>query len=124
MNLPGRILHWAPRLICIAAIAFMSLFAFDSFRPDNTIWENILSLIIHLLPSVTLAAILVIAWKWEFTGGIILAITGLAWTIFIFLINYQRTGSASKSFFIILGLGLPFIIAGILFIISYFNKQK
>jgi formate-dependent nitrite reductase membrane component NrfD len=64
------------------------------------------------------------AWNWELTGGIFLTITGLAWTIFVFLINYQRTGSYEKAFLVILGLGLPFIIAGILFIVSHYKKTK
>jgi len=60
-----KILHWTPRIICILAILFISMFAIDSFAPDLTIWQQLGGFLIHLIPSFILIAILIIAWKWK-----------------------------------------------------------
>ena len=112
-----RILHWVPRIICILTILFISLFALDSL-------SNMTAFLIHLIPSFILLAILIIAWRWGKIGGIILTIAGLAWCIFVFLLNLRRTHSVGASLIIILMLCIPFVLAGILFIISYYKKKK
>jgi hypothetical protein len=125
MKTKTAILHWFPRIICILAILFVSIFAFDVFSPDLTIWQQLLALAMHLIPSFILLAALIIAWKWEFVGGIIFIIAGIYFTIDVFMLNYHRTGG---NFWISLGivgaLTIPFIIVGILFIASYKSKKK
>jgi prolipoprotein diacylglyceryltransferase len=118
-----NLLYWAPRIIGILTILLISMFALDSFNPGNTTGQNLASLLIHLLPSFALLILLLIAWKWEFIGGIIFIVLGIAWGIFVFYINYHRTGSPGKSLFVVLTLSIPLIIAGILFIFSH-NKAK
>jgi len=105
------------------AIFFVSIFAFDSFSPDNTIWQNIGSFLINLLPSFTLIVVLIIAWKWELTGGIFLTVIGIAWSIFVYLINFQRTGSIGTSLLLTLAIGIPFVLAGVLFIVNHLVKK-
>ena len=119
-----KILHWAPRIICILAILFISLFALDSFSPDLTIWQQIGAFLIHLIPSFLLLALLIIAWKWEFIGGIIFILIGLGFSPFIFVHNYKMNQSVWMSLTIILVITMPFIIAGILFIVSHHKKKK
>ncbi len=128
MKTTDKIIHWMPRIICILAILLVSMFAFDVFSPDLTIWQQILALLIHLIPSFILTGILIIAWKWEKTGGIILTITGVILFIFVFHINYgQRNFSFIQSLINVSIICLPFIIAGVLFIVSHsrkLNKQS
>jgi len=119
-----KILHWAPRIICILAILFISLFALDSFSPDLTIWQQIGAFLIHLIPSFLLLALLIVAWKWEFIGGIIFILIGLGFSPFIFMHNYKMNQSVWMSLTIILVITVPFIIAGILFIMSHRKKKK
>jgi hypothetical protein len=119
-----KILQWTPRILCILAILFMSMFASDSFSPGNTVWQNIGALLMHLVPSFTLVVVLIIAWKWELVGGIILTVIGIAWSIFVYILNYRRTGSVGASLLIILMLGIPFVLAGILFIISHYKRKN
>jgi hypothetical protein len=119
-----RILQWTPRILCILAILFVSMFALDSFSPGNTVWQNIGSLLIHLVPSFGLVVVLIIAWKWELPGGIILTVIGIAWSISVYILNYRRTGSVGTSLLIILMLGMPFVLAGILFIISHYKRKS
>jgi len=119
-----KILHWAPRIICILAIVFISLFALDSFGPDLTIWQQIVAFLIHLIPSFVLTALLIVAWKWEFTGGIIFTLIGLGFSPLIFLHNYKMNHSVWMSISIVVIINIPFVIAGILFILSYFKKRN
>ena len=119
-----KVFHWMPRIICILAILFISLFALDSFGPNLTIWQQIGAFLIHLIPTYILIALLIVAWKWEYIGGIIFIIIGLGMSPFIFKHNYNMNHSVGMSIGIILMITFPFVVAGILFIISYIIKKR
>ncbi len=119
-----KILHWTPRIICILAILFISLFALDSFSPDLTIWQQIGAFLIHLIPSFMLLALLIVAWKWEFIGGIIFTLIGLGFSPIIFMHNYKMNHSVWMSINVIMIITIPFVIVGILFIVSHYKKKK
>ncbi len=119
-----KVFHWLPRIICILAILFVSVFALDAFSPELTIWQQIGSFLMHLIPSFILIAFLIVAWKWEYIGGIIFAIIGLILSPFVFVVNYNRNDSIWMSLGIILSITIPFIIVGVLFVVSHFLKKK
>lgn len=120
-----KVFHWIPRVICILAILFISLFALDAFSSANTFWQKSFDFLKHLIPSFVMLVILIIAWKWEKTGGIILTIAGLVLFILTFNLNYiQRQFTLVQSIINVSLICLPFILAGILFIISYIRKKK
>jgi len=78
----------------------------------------------HLIPSFILLAFLIIAWKWEYAGGIIFLIIGIGLSPFVFMMNYNRNHSIWMSLGIILSITFPFVVVGILFIVSHFLKKK
>ncbi len=119
-----KILFWLPRFLCIIAILFISLFALDAFEPDLTFWQQIGAFLIHFIPSFILLALLLIAWKWEYIGGIIFTILGLGFSPFIFKHNYDMNHSIWMSMGIIAMITLPFVVVGILFIMSYFQNKR
>ena len=119
-----RLFHWLPRILCILAILFISLFAADSFAPGRTIWQQLSAFFIHLIPSFILLALLIVAWKWEFIGGIIFMAIGLGMSPFVFMLNYNRNHSIGMSLSIILIITIPFVVVGILFIVSNSLKKK
>ncbi len=119
-----KILHWTPRIICILAILFISMFAIDAFGPEKTIWQQLGDFLLHLVPSFVFIALLIVAWKWEYIGGIIFIVIGLGLSIFVFMLNYSRTHSVGTSLGEILIITFPFIVVGILFIISHYMKKK
>lgn len=119
-----KILHWTPRVICMLAIIFISLFAFDAFDPGLTAGQQLEAFTIHLIPSFILLGILLLAWKWELAGGIIFILTGIALSPVIFLGNFHSNHSVIISLTIIATITFPFVIAGILFVFSYFRKKK
>jgi hypothetical protein len=124
MKTSMKLFFLLPRVICMLAILFISMFALDSFAPGHTIWQQLVAFLIHLIPSFILIALLVVAWKWEYVGGIIFTIIGLGFSPFFFNLNYHRNHSQGMSFLIILMVTFPFIVVGILFILSHFLKKK
>ena len=120
-----KLFHWLPRIICILAILFVSMFALDSFVPGHTIGQQLAAFFMHLLPSFVLLAVLLLAWKWEFIGGIIFMSIGLGLSPFIFLLNHNRNHfSVGASLSVVLMINLPFVIVGVLFIASHYLKKK
>lgn len=124
MKTSTKIIHWTPRVICILAILFISMFAADAFAPGLTIWQQIGGFLIHLIPSYILILLLLLAWKWELIGGIVFLLIGLGFSPFIFSHNYHMNHSVLMSLFIVLIINIPFVIVGILFIVSHFKKRK
>ena len=125
MKTSTKRLYWTARIICILSILFVSLFALDSFSSERTFWQNTAAFLIHLIPSFILLIPLIIAWKWEKTGGIILTIIGVAFGIFIFVFNLTKNHFPfATCLMLTFMLALPFVLAGILFILSHGRKQK
>ncbi|MGA2407343.1 MAG: hypothetical protein ABSF81_11420 [Bacteroidales bacterium] len=125
MKTSTKVLHWTPRILGILAILLISLFSLDSFSSERTFWQNTTAFLMHNIPSFVLLAVLIVAWKWEKVGGIILIIIGLAFSIFIFVFNYKRNHFPVMTCLVgTLALAIPFVLAGILFILNYYRKKK
>ena len=119
-----NVIHWLPRVICILAILFISMFAADAFEPGFTIWQQFGHFFIHLIPSFGLLAFLMIAWKWEYVGGVIFILIGIGFSPIIFIHNYNMNHSIWMSLNIIMLITFPFVVVGILFIRSHIIKKK
>ncbi len=119
------IFHWLPRIICILAILFVSVFALDAFESGMNIWQQLRDFIIHLVPSFILLTFLLIAWKWELVGGIVFTLIGVIMTPIIY--NHNRNFndfSTAQSIHVVLMITFPFIVTGVLFIASHFIKKN
>lgn len=116
--------HWIPRILSIFGILFISIFALDAFAPGKSLLNQIRDFAIHLIPSLVLLFFLILSWKHELTGGILFLLAGLLFTPLIFSINYERTQSFWISLGIVLFINIPFVITGILFIISYRKARQ
>jgi hypothetical protein len=119
-----KVIHWAPRIICILAILLVGMFALDVFDSGYTFWQTVLALFMHLIPNFILIILLVIAWKWELAGGLILGAVALLLSPPVFFINYGMNHSVWMSLGIILVITGPFILTGGLFVLSHFMKKK
>ncbi len=124
MKTPLKIMHWAPRILCILAILFISLFAMDSFDSRKTLGEQLQAFAIHLIPVYILIFFLVVAWKWELIGGMLFIILALGFTPLIYTHNYNMNQSVWISLSIILMINFPFLLTGGLFVLSHFLKKK
>ena len=113
---------WLPRIFTMLIILFLGMFALDAFSPELNFWQQLSDFIMHLIPSITLIIILIIAWNRELIGGILFTILGLVMSPFIYSMNYERNHNMLMSIGIILTICLPILIAGVLFIISSTKK--
>jgi hypothetical protein len=93
------------RLVAILGICFISLFALDVFGSGLPPAEIAIGLVMHLLPSLGLIVVLVLAWRWPLAGG--LAYIAIASLPFVLLGN---------PFWVNFMLGIPFALAGALFV--------
>lgn len=125
MKTTNTAFHWLPRVICILAILFVSMFAADAFVEGQTLLQNLTALFMHLIPSFVLIAFLAIAWRREFAGGILFTIVGLVMTPLVFILNHNRNHfSIGQSAGIVMMITFPFIVVGVLFIISHYLQKK
>ena len=119
-----KIIHWTPRILCIMAIAFIELFAMDSFDPRLSVPAQLMHFLMHSIPTIILVIFLVTAWKWELIGGMIFMIIGIGFSPLIYSMNYHMNHSVWISLGIIAVITIPFILIGALFILSHFMKKK
>jgi len=124
MKISTRVLHWLPRIICIMGILFISMFSIDALNSELTIWQQIWSLSMHLIPSFVLILLLLLSWKRELIGGIIFMIIGLGFSPIIFIHNFKMNQSIWMSLGVISVITIPFAIVGVLFILSHYRKKK
>lgn len=124
MKRSTQILHWSPRILGVIAILFISLFALDAFDHGESLGQQLLAFLMHLIPSFILLAVLLIAWKWEKIGGIIFILIGLITSPLVFAHNYRMNGSVWMSLLVISLITIPFIIVGLLFVWSSKRKRK
>lgn len=108
-----KFLPLLPRLLSILAIVFVSIFALDLLE-HGILGEHFLTFLMHMVPSFTLMIILSIAWKWELIGGIIYVLLGVGISPLIY----------TNSYVTIVLITSPFILAGLLFILSHFFRKK
>jgi hypothetical protein len=108
-----KLLPLLPRLLSILAIGFVSIFALDAFD-HGTLSEQLFDFMMHMIPTFVLIIILAIAWKWELIGGIIYVLLGIGISPLIY----------TNSYLTIILITFPFIISGLLFILSHFLRKK
>jgi len=72
------VLYWGARILAIALVIFISLFALDVFGKDF----SPIALFMHLVPNFIVLVAVIIAWKWEEIGGLIFIGLGCAYLIF------------------------------------------
>ena len=109
----GRLITWAPRVIAILGICFISMFALDAFSSGAPLSEVLLGFAIHMIPSLILVAILALAWRFEVVGGIAFLLMSI--------VPFVRLGNPVRVNLILAG---PFIVAGLLFLVSYVRRTR
>jgi glucose-6-phosphate-specific signal transduction histidine kinase len=112
-----RALAWAPRALCIAFILFISLFALDVFGRGAGFWRTLVDLCLHLIPSFVLAAMLILAWRWEWIGALMSASLGV---LFLWW-NSNYRHNASVDVLIIAG---PLFALAVLYLLNWLMRRE
>jgi hypothetical protein len=121
-------IRWVARILCLLAIVFIGMWSVEAVEGKVGLGRQILGFLMAppFLLSVVLIIILIIAWKRELVGGILFALIGLATAPFNYHSTFNMasrgwTGSPGlQALKIVAMFDLPFVIVGVLFIISYF----
>lgn len=88
----ARWIYWSPRIAGIVIILFISLFALDVFSEGYSLAEMLLAFLMHMLPSIALAILLALAWRWEWIGFLTFLVAGLFFMRTIFFDPLQSLG--------------------------------
>jgi len=115
-----RTLFWAPRVLSMAFIAFLSLFALDVFDEGYGFWKTLLALAVHLIPAFILIAILVLAWHWEWVGAALYAAAGMLYVVQVWSRSLRPT---IKLTWILMIAGPAFVIAA-LFLANWLKRDQ
>lgn len=110
MTRAQKIILWAPRVLAIAFAAFLSMFAMDVFSAGYGFPEVLLALLMHLMPTLALVALIVLAWKKPLIGGIAFLLLG--GFFFMAFDGYESLAG----FFIVC---FPVLLTGVLFLVSW-----
>jgi len=113
--LSRRALYWTPRVLGILFALFLSLFALDVFAEGAGFREIALALALHLLPTLLVVALLVLAWRREWLGALgflALAVLYVArfWGVFPLLTYVMMTG--------------PLVVIALLFLFGWRNRAE
>src|SRR3989344_3123701 len=111
-------LYWAPRVLSILFILFLTMFSFDVFEPGLKWWEMAIGFLMHNIPVLVLTIALVISWRREIVGAVVFFVAGL---LYIALILTNKHFEMVMLTWILFISGPAFIVA-VLFLINW-NKK-
>ncbi len=123
MKKTGRLLYWAPRLLGILFIGFLTVFSLDVFEPGMSGREIALGLLMHNIPSLIMIVLLIIAWRKEIVGAVTFIGAGLLYMGLVMtnVVKGQLPWYIALSWS--LTLAGPAILVGILFLINWRNRK-
>ncbi len=101
-------LFWAPRVLVMVFVVLIAIPSINVFQEHLGFWQTILGLAVHLRSALGVIVVLVIAWRWERIGAILIAAAGAC---------FVYAGRAPLPFKVFLCL-LCFVVAG-LFLLSW-----
>jgi hypothetical protein len=108
------LVYWLPRIISLAFVLFLSIFALDVFGEYKG-WNLVLAFIIHLIPSLFLLLATIVSWKYDLLGALIFL------SFAIFYIYSAGLGRPWSWYAFISG---PALLIASLFFISWLYKKK
>jgi hypothetical protein len=74
---------WMPRLLGIAAGAFLSLFAWDAFRPGLAPTAARVEFAMNLIPSAVVLVVVALSWRRPWIGGVAFVALGAAYALWV-----------------------------------------
>lgn len=76
-----RFASWAPRVFALCVIGFLSLFALDAFEEKGSLVRILTGFVIHLVPSMILVLVLVLAWRRPWIGALMFGMAALGYAL-------------------------------------------
>lgn len=108
---------WILRILLIIVILFWLLFSIEAFQYEKGFWNILASLLMGNIPVFAMILILIIAWKREHIGGLLLMLGLLGFTIYV--ISGSGGGSGGFDYGFLIMIGIPFLI-GAIFVVNHY----
>ncbi len=77
----ARLLYWSPRVLSIVLVLFLGMFALDVFGESRGFWQTIAAFLIHLIPAMLIAGVLIAAWRWEWIGAALYSVAAVYYAV-------------------------------------------
>ena len=119
MEKNNNFIYWAPRILSILFLIFLTVFSLDVFDNNYNFWQIIIGLFMHNIPVFILAMILWISWKYEIVGGIGYILFGLLYIMSLFISRHFEWYMLSWPLLI----AGPAFLIGVLFLIGWYGKN-
>jgi hypothetical protein len=116
-----RAVYWTPRVVSVAFIGFLSLFALDVFQGGRGVWQTVVALGIHLIPSAVLAVAVILAWRWEWIGA---ALFGAAGAFYIAWVAGNARLAVATKFIWCATIAGPALIIAALYLASWLHHDE
>lgn len=120
MKRVNQLLYWTPRIAAILLILFLAMFSLDVITPEATFWQIVTGMLMHNIPVFILIAVLIVAWRFEWVGGVAFILAGLAYVI----LASTRGISWFQAFSWSMILAGPAFIVGGLFLANWYLKGR
>ena len=114
MTTSQKILFWTPRVLSLAFVLLLSLFALDVFSA-YTGMSVLLPLFMHLLPALGLLIVSIVAWKYEWVGAVVFL--GFA-ALYVWDVGWAKPWSWYAT------IAAPSALVGILYLISWSQRKR
>jgi len=103
-----QLLLWAPRLLGLVTCLFIGVFALDAFTGAPSFAIGLADFAIHLIPALALFAVLAVAWRRPWFGGV----------VFVALAILYATTMAKGRLDWMVAISGPLAVVGLLFLWS------
>jgi hypothetical protein len=110
-----RIVFYLPRGLCILFALFISMFALDVFSENYDFPDLMIALLMHLIPTLLIVAVLIVAWRWEWVGAALFSALGVAYIV----IMWNRF-----PFVTYLTISGPLFLLGFLFLLNWLHHAE
>ena len=112
----AKLIYWSPRLAGVLIIFFVSLFALDMFSPEYTLTEMLVGFLIHMLPSIVMSVLLILAWRRPWIGFLAFLLAALYFLRFL----GGGLGESAGNFLLFSG---PLLLVSLLFGVNWLWRQ-
>lgn len=106
---------WVPRILCILYGVFLSLFSLDVFSVSAGFPEQMLGLLIHLIPVFLVAGVLALAWRREWIGTVLF--TAMA-------VFYPVAAWGDVHWTAFLAISGPLLAIAVLFLVGWIHRRR
>lgn len=121
MEKTGKLLYWAPRILSILFIIFLSLFSLDVYKPGMSLSEIATGMFMHNIPTLVMIVVLIMALRIDAFGAIGFIGAGLFYMAFVVMNTTQPWYIAMTWGKSIAG---PAFLIGILFLVNWPKIKK